>query len=116
MACKMGNALDDDDYRITVRTLGSGAGIDRPAGTYPDLTMGWMPVYNTSCVFCAERVAADEEPYCIHDCPTEALAFGDDKPGSAYTEALERVRKSGAHIFEMPAWEATRKNITYARK
>lgn len=28
MACKVGNALPDDDFRIIVRTNGSGAGID----------------------------------------------------------------------------------------
>ena len=30
MACKMCHDLADDEYRVTVRTNGSGAGIDRP--------------------------------------------------------------------------------------
>ena len=57
MACKVGNGLEDDDYRIIVRTNGSGAGIDRPQGTYPNLRMGWQPIYQKSCTFCAQNVA-----------------------------------------------------------
>ncbi len=34
MACKMCHDLADDEYRVTVRTNGSGAGIDRPEGPF----------------------------------------------------------------------------------
>lgn len=44
MACKVGNGLADDDFRIIVRTNGSGAGIDRPQGIYPSLRMNWQPI------------------------------------------------------------------------
>ena len=37
MGCKVGNHLADDEYRVEVKTHGSGAGIDRPAGVYPEL-------------------------------------------------------------------------------
>ena len=60
MACKMGNHLADDEYRVTVRTNGSGAGIDRPSGEYPKLHMNWMPIYKKSCTFCPDRVAEGE--------------------------------------------------------
>ena len=30
MGCKVGNHLADDEYRVEVKTHGSGAGIDRP--------------------------------------------------------------------------------------
>ena len=70
MACKVGNGLDDEDYRITVRTNGSGAGIDRPQGIYPNLRMSWQPIYQKSCTFCAENVAEGNGQYCVMDCPT----------------------------------------------
>jgi Fe-S-cluster-containing dehydrogenase component len=117
MACKVGNGLADDEYRVTVRTLGSGTGIDRPAGVYPNLNMGWLPVYETSCVLCAPRVAEGQPPYCSHSCPTEAIAFGDaDDDGSDYTSALKRVRDAGYRIFELPAWENKKSGITYASR
>mgnify|MGYP000822662312 FL=1 len=48
MGCKVGNHLEDDEYRVEVETHGSGAGIDRPEGVYPDLHMWWQPVYPVS--------------------------------------------------------------------
>ncbi len=117
MACKVGNGLDDDVFRLTVRTLGSGTGIDRPAGVYPELTMGWQPVYNKSCVFCAPRVAEGKEPYCVYNCPTAALAFGNrEDVDSDYGKALSRVREGGYRIFELPGWEDKKQGITYASK
>jgi Fe-S-cluster-containing dehydrogenase component len=117
MACKCGNGLANDDYRVVVRTMGSGAGIDRPAGVYPTLTMGWMPVYLKSCVMCASRVAAGDMPYCVYDCPTQALHFGDSsKSDSEYAQELERLRKKGYRIFKLPAWENSRSAISYATK
>ena len=44
MGCKVGNHLEDDEYRVEVETHGSGQGIDRPEGVYPDLHMWWQPV------------------------------------------------------------------------
>ncbi len=81
MACKVGNGLEDDDYRIIVRTNGSGAGIDRPQGTYPNLRMGWQPIYQKSCTFC---------------------------------QAVQRCLDLHYHLFEIPAREGTRANVTYA--
>ena len=77
MGCKVGNHLEDDEYRVEVETHGSGAGIDRPEGVYPDLHMWWQPIYKPSCTFCAERMKEGEPQFCVMDCPTQALAFGD---------------------------------------
>lgn len=115
MACKAGNHLDDDEYRVTVRTNGSGAGIDRPAGTYPALHMSWMPIYKKSCTFCPDRTADGAAPFCAYDCPTEALAFGDESdPDSDYSRALVRVKDAGESLFELPAFEDARANVVYA--
>ncbi|MGI6218104.1 MAG: 4Fe-4S dicluster domain-containing protein [Coriobacteriales bacterium] len=117
MACKVGNHLDDDDFRIVVRTHGSGAGIDRPQGVYPNLRMSWQPVYSTSCDLCAKRMLDGQPQFCVMDCPTKAIAFGDDEdPESGYSQALQRVKDKHYHIFEMPAFECTRKNVTYATR
>ncbi|MDR1016897.1 MAG: 4Fe-4S binding protein [Coriobacteriales bacterium] len=99
MACKVGNKLADDDYRIKVETLGSGKGNDRPAGTYPALSMSWLPLYQQGCTFCAGRTGEGKNavPFCVMDCPTEALAFGDaDDPASAYNAAVKRCADAGS--------------------
>ena len=117
MACKVANELEDDDYRIVVRTNGSGAGIDRPQGVYPDLRMSWVPIYQKSCTWCAQRLAQGERPMCECDCPTNALAFGDETdPESAFSKELERCVGKHYHIFELPAYEHSRDNVVYATR
>ncbi|WP_165054189.1 MULTISPECIES: 4Fe-4S dicluster domain-containing protein [unclassified Adlercreutzia] len=116
MGCKVGNHLADDEYRVEVKTHGSGIGIDRPAGVYPDLHMWWQPIYLPSCTFCAPRVAAGELPFCVMDCPTQALALGDDADAeSAYAQAKARVEGRGAKVWALDdAGEATRAAVEYA--
>ena len=110
MACKVGHGLDDEDYRVIVRTNGSGAGIDRPQGVYPELRMNWQPIFQKSCTFCAENVAD-----CVMDCPTQALAWGDaDDPESPYCQEVKRCLDKHYHLFELPAREGTHANVTYA--
>ena len=117
MSCKMGNHLADDEYRVTVRTNGSGAGIDRPSGEYPKLSMNWMPIYKQSCTFCAARVADGAEPFCAHNCPTGALTFGDDSDlEGAFCKEYLRCKDKHYNIFEIPAYEGTRANIVYATR
>lgn len=111
LACKVGNNLPDDAFRLTVRTLGSGEGIDRPAGTWPDLHESWKPEWSASCTKCPERVSANEEPYCVHSCPNGALSFGD-----AADAALADLRARGFRIWETPAWEGGKSGIVYASK
>ncbi|MDO4290028.1 MAG: 4Fe-4S binding protein [Eggerthellaceae bacterium] len=119
MACKVGNHLTDDEYRIEVETHGSGAGIDRPAGVYPDLHMTWQPVWADACTFCPERLAAGNAPFCVNCCPTFALAFGEEgNPESDYAQAVARVTGKGARLFalEGAAAEGTRANVVYAKR
>lgn len=116
MGCKVGNHLADDEYRVEVETHGSGAGIDRPAGVYPDLHMWWQPIYLPSCTFCAPRIAEGQPPFCAMDCPTLALAFGDeDDAESDYSQAKARVEGRGARIWELDSAGAdTRASVEYA--
>lgn len=116
MACKVGNHLDDDVYRLEIETHGSGKGIDRPSGVYPELKMSWQPIYLPSCDFCAHRVADGEKPFCVNCCPTEALAFGNEADDeSAYCEDLSRVTERGAKVWGLDsAGSATRANVEYA--
>lgn len=119
MACKVGNHLADNEFRIEVETLGSGVGIDRPAGAYPDLHMTWRPVYQATCTFCPERLRADELPFCVSCCPTEALAFGDAADSASdFAQALARVEGKGARTFELEGEAAAnaRANVTYATR
>lgn len=117
MACKVGNHLSDEDYRIVVETHGSGNGIDRPAGVYPKLHMSWQPVYQKSCTFCPERSAKNEMPFCVSCCPTFALAFGDDADAeSDFSKAKARTEAKGARLFELSSDEGARANVVFATR
>ena len=114
MGCKVGNHLADDEYRIEVKTHGSGQGIDRPAGVYPNLRMWWQPIYKDTCTWCAHRIAEGEQQFCVMDCPTLALAFGDDAdPESDYSQALKRVQERGAKLSELEG-DGTKQGVVYA--
>ena len=115
MACKVGNDLPDDEYRVIVRTNGSGAGIDRPQGVYPSLRMNWMPIFQKDCTQCAPNLAQGFPQYCVMDCPTKALAYGDEAdPTSDYCVEVQRCLDKHYHLFELPAREGPRANVTYA--
>lgn len=114
--CKFGYGLSQDDWFMTVRTLGSGAGIDKPAGKWPKLHMEWMPVWSTRCMKCAGRVNDGELPYCVMSCPTKALSFGDveDKQtdaGAKYNGAID----DGRMTFTLPKYEGCKDGIYYLR-
>lgn len=111
LACKVGNNLDDTVFWQTVRTEGSGEGIDRPAGTWPNLHMSWIPIWSQDCIKCPSRIAAGEEPYCVHSCPNSALYVGDDAEAKS-----EELREQGFRLFKLPAWEKSRDDILYASK
>lgn len=117
MACKVCHDLPDDEYRVTVRTNGSGAGIDRPAGVYPSLRMSWQPIYHKTCTWCAERQAEGLMPMCEYDCPTEALAYGEESdPESRYSQAFARCAEKGYRTFELPADEDSKDGVVYAAR
>ena len=112
MACKVQNDLPDEDFWVTVRTLGSGEGIDRPAGTWPNLHMSWMPVWSQKCVKCAPRLAEGHaEPFCVRCCPNGALTYGEDVDAE-----VQSLREKGFRISTLPKWENSREGIVYASK
>lgn len=116
-ACKIGNDLKDNEWRLTVKTLGNGDGIDRPAGVWPNLHMSWMPIYSKQCVFCAERLAENEQPYCRQSCPVKAITFGNiEDENSEVAVKMEELHGKGYRIFSLPAWEGTREGIVYASR
>ena len=111
LACKVGNQLPDDEFWLTVRTLGSGEGIDRPAGTWPNLHMSWQPIWSTSCVKCPSRIARGDAPYCVNSCPCDALSIGEEA-----ADRKEELRERGFRFFELPAWEKSKDGVIYAEK
>lgn len=117
LACKVGNQLGDDEWWQYVKTLGSGAGIDRPAGVWPNLSMSWIPVHTPDCTLCGERTEEGLEPYCVYSCTNDAMTYGDlDDPQSAVALKVEELRVRGFRIFKLPEWERTRPEIMYASK
>ena len=111
LACKVGNGLPDEEFWLTVRTEGSGEGIDRPAGTWPNLHMSWIPIWSQSCVKCAGRLAKGELPYCVNSCPCGALSIGE-----AAAAKREELRDRGFRFFALPAWEKSKEDVLYAEK
>ena len=95
LACKVGNNLPDEEFWLTVRTQGSGEGIDRPAGTWPNLHMSWIPIWSQSCVKCPSRIAKGDKPYCVNSCPCDALTIGE-----AAAAKKEELRDRGFRFFE----------------
>jgi len=94
-SCKMGHGLDDKDWRIVVRTLGSGEG-----GDYA----------------CTESYP---EPFCVHNCPSRALTYGDlDDPESAAGAKAAEMRAAGRRFFKLPFFEAeaNRTDIQYVNR
>lgn len=118
-SCKFAHGLEDDDWRIVVRTLGSGEGIDKPAGTWGDLHMEWMPVWATKCMRCGANECTESypEPFCVHNCPTRALSFGDVEDGSTPAGArAAEFKKEGRRFFKMSEFEQARPGITYVNR
>ena len=116
MACKVAYKLDVDEWRQYIRNIG-GNGIDEPAGTWPNLNLGWMPIYTNDCVLCGSRLAEGLEPYCTYNCPTKALPFGYlDDPQSPLNERLMELEEKGFNTFTLPKWEQTRPEILYIER
>lgn len=115
MGCKTGNDTPDGVWWQVVRTLGSGAGIDDPAGTWPDLSMSWMPVWTKNCVKCPTRIADGEKPYCEMSCPTHAIISGDlNDPDSAISKEKAALEEKGYRVYQLPVWENAKDGIYYA--
>jgi Fe-S-cluster-containing dehydrogenase component len=117
MACKVAYDLPEDEWWQFVRTLGSGAGIDEPAGTWPNLSMSWMPTYTPDCTLCGERTQQGQDPCCDYNCPTKALTYGDlDDPKSPVSKRMAELKEKGYRVFQLSPWERTRPEIWYAER
>jgi len=117
LACKVGNQLADDEWWQYVKTLGNGSGIDRPAGVWPDLHMNWQPIHTTDCTLCGGRTEQGLDPYCVHNCPNDAMTYGDlDDPQSKISLLVGKLREGGYKIYKLPEWERTHPEIVYATK
>ncbi|WP_165172031.1 hypothetical protein [Adlercreutzia sp. ZJ242] len=116
LACKVAYDLPVDEHRLYVRTIGGG-GVDVPAGQWPNLSMKWMPVYKTSCIDCRGCSSTDDMPYCVYNCTTEALTYGDlDDPASPAAREMTRLKNMGYHAYELSAWEGTKPGVVYLEK
>ena len=117
MACKIAHDLEGDEWWQVVRTIGNGAGLDEPGGTYPDNFMEWLPFYTQQCVFCPDRVHDGLLPHCVFNCPGKALTFGDpNDPQSDFSQRRATLEERGFTIYQLPAWEKSHPHIYYATK
>lgn len=116
LSCKQAYNLEDDEYRVFVRTIGGGQ-IDTPGGKWPNLYMKWMPIYTRKCIGCAGAKATDNTPYCAFNCPTDALVYGNpDDPESAYSKALAELTEAGYRVYALDPWEEPRDGVLYVEK
>ena len=114
MACKTAHHLDVDEFWQYVRTIGGGE-IDQPGGKWPNLYMKWMPVWKQKCAGCAGDASTDGKPYCVFNCPSGALSYGDaDDAGSEISLRKSELLQKGFRVYEIPEWEETRKGVLYA--
>ena len=117
VACKVAYELPEDRWWNYVRTIGSGVGIDEPAGKWPNVSMSWMPVFTSDCILCGKRTKQGLEPFCSYNCPTKAITYGDlENINSTVSLRMKELRENGSRIFQLPAWERTRPEVYYAEK
>jgi len=116
LACKSCNDLPEDQWRMHVRTIGAGNRMDEPAGTFPKLTMSWMPVYTSKCTLCEARSVRGELPHCVENCPSNALTFGDiEDAASPVSARIAELKKLGYSTFKLPEWEQSKDGVLYIR-
>ena len=116
LSCKEAYGLADDEYRVFIRTIGGGQ-IDTPGGKWPNLYMKWMPIYTKKCIGCAGNAATGGVPYCVFNCPTDALVYGDsDDPESAYSKTLAELKANEFRVYALDPWEEPRDGVFYAEK
>ena len=116
MTCKTAHNLQTDEFHMFIRTIGGG-GIDQAGGRWPDVYMKWNPVYTQTCLTCTGDDSTCETPYCVYNCPSGALYYGDlDDPQSEAAQRLEKRRAEGFRMWQQPPWEKTRDNVFYVEK
>jgi molybdopterin-containing oxidoreductase family iron-sulfur binding subunit len=116
MSCKIAHHLGVDEYRLSVRTIGSG-GIDEPIGSFPDLYMSWMPTFSKKCTMCVDRKSEGKMPFCMQSCPAKAIIHGDieDAESAISKKRIELLGRNYREI-RLPAWESTRQPVYYYTK
>ena len=116
MACKVAYDLEYDEFKQFVRTIGGGQ-TDEPGGEWPNLYMKWMPIYTDNCSSCSGEDSTRNQPYCVFNCPTYALSYGDlDDASSPISQCLDDLLNKGYNIYQLSAWERTSKRVHYAEK
>ena len=116
MSCKTAFGLAEDEFWQYVRTIGSGE-IDQPGGSWPNLYMKWKPIWKQSCRSCEGSEATGHTPFCVFNCPTGALAYGDiEDEGSEAAKMIAKLLPREYRRYEIPAWEDTREGVIYLEK
>lgn len=129
--CAVAYKLPDDltQWWINVKTVATGTGpstteatsgnaIDEPTGTWPNLSLDWIPVATTKCTLCPARTQAGLDPYCVWNCPNKARIYGDlDDPASKVSLAMKGYKDRGYKIYQLSdAGTASHAAMYYAEK
>ena len=91
LSCKQAYGLADDEYRVFI--------------------------YTKKCIGCAGNAATGGVPYCVFNCPTDALVYGDsDDPESAYSKTLAELKANEFRVYALDPWEEPCDGVFYAEK
>jgi len=88
-------------------------------GVWGDLKMKRMPVWMTKCMRCQPNQCTKSypEPFCVHNCPTRALSFGDlDDPEPDVAKKAAALREAGRRFFTIPEFEGGRPGVQYVNR
>ena len=68
-------------------------------------------------LMCAGRTVEGDQPYCVYNCPTQAMWYGDlEDEDSEVAKKLEELRDRDFCLFRLPSWENSKEGIVYASK
>ena len=114
LACQQEHGLPPGSSFVRVQTMGR-PGVDEPLGKFPDLLMGWRPLFMKGCNLCAERTGAGFSPACVANCYTDALTYGDPSdPQSAVAHKIAELTGAGRALRQAEPFLGTRDGILYA--
>jgi len=114
LACKQENDLPEGNSWVRVQTIG-GPYPDDPLGKYPELKIDWRPVFMVDCDFCEKRIEKGFAPFCVDNCYTDALIFGNlDDPQSEISLKMEDLEKQGRVILKDGGRITSHEHIYYA--
>jgi Fe-S-cluster-containing dehydrogenase component len=110
-----------DETELIKGCSGSGAELSKITGAKPPHQTKYShPDYESvrrdniveKCIFCAHKIARNEQPFCVSACPSDARIFGNLQDANSEIAKLLKKHKS----FVLKPEEGTKPNVYYIRE